>query len=232
MPFKFQVQGICFGLSVLATVLAWAASMLLVATAILAANVFDYYASSSAGHANLLLLAVFVANMTAVSVLMFRSAYYSSRRIAHAGLAVLCALIIYWLVLCGVSFLWDQDIVCIDFRCPESLWIAKISSPALDNTHRPAYLLQDTTLTRVLQLSGHRAKTSAFSLVGRVILFSLSLLFLLFTGYVLWSWASLLMCSEEEDEEDGYFRNSSSSFSPDVLIVNDYSWYTRKSRSI
>lgn len=206
MPSKMssKSRGMWCGLPHLTVVLAWAGSMFLVSTTIISANVFDYYVSSSAGgYSNLFVLAVFVVGITVVWQLMIRSAYYANRRRAYASLVVMGALLVYWLALCVISFAVDQDIVCIDFRCPESLWIA--------NTR------------------------GAPTFVPKIALFILTLLFLLFTVYMIWSWAKILKRIEKEKEAEGdiYFRKADrSSPLPAVMVVDDGAAYPRKSRLV
>lgn len=116
------------------------ASFFTMSAAILATNVFSY--GLKTGHTwpvNLILVIVFVIWLVTAASLTIASAHTESRSLAITSSVAIAVLTCYWIILCGVSFTGDSeavDAVCIEDRCPESLWIANLKYRNSTSTRR------------------------------------------------------------------------------------------------
>lgn len=188
-----------------------AAVFITIAAAILAANLFNYTMHSYyySWPFNLILVIIFVILLIIAALLMFASSYGESRSLAMIALLVIIVLTCYWIILSCFSFasnLNHVQAVCIDERCPESLWLANLvyrnyrhtttngtmSDSNIDQDHlyrdepdQPDYYYAGKT-------GDNRNHGSNYHFVGSIILFIINLLFFLFSAFVVWSWASEL----------------------------------------
>lgn len=116
------------GLSLAAMLVVLAAMVLALCAIMLAANLTDYdqpkYVDS---YINLYLMLLCVMVMFVLAVLMIVSSKRAKKTVTVASIAVFTVLFVYWFVLSCVSFFWEEDCVCINYRCPETFWVAKIN---------------------------------------------------------------------------------------------------------
>lgn len=106
------------------------ASFFTMSAAILATNVFSYGLKTGyTWPVNLILVIIFVIWLVTAASLTIASAHTENRSLAITSSVAIAVLTCYWIILCGFSFAGDSeavDAVCIDERCPESLWIANL----------------------------------------------------------------------------------------------------------
>lgn len=211
------------------------AAFFTMSAAILATNVFNY--SLKTGYTwpvNLILLTIFVIGLVTAASLTIASAHSESRSLAIISSAAIVVLTCYWIILCGFSFfseLDDVDALCIDTRCPETLWIANLNyrnrirevnqTRAQNNTIEQNVTSwggdisdhlyrDDPTLdysyyyinnTAVNQDKKLRSHNYTYHLVGAILLFIINVSFFVYSAFVMWRWASELDWIEPVEPE-------------------------------
>lgn len=206
------------------------ASFFTMSAAILATNVFSY--GLKTGHTwpvNLILVIIFVILLVTAASLTIASAHTESRLLAITSSVAIAVLTCYWIILCGFSFAGDSeavDAVCIDERCPESLWIANLkyrNSTSTRRVNRTSARNVTTSLSEDDHISDHlyrddysyyyinttavnqdqklRSHNYTYHLFGAIILFIINVSFFIYSVFVMWRWASELDWTEPVETE-------------------------------
>lgn len=210
------------------------ASFFTMSAAILATNVFSYgLKTGSTWPVNLILVIIFVIWLVTAASLTIASAHTESRLLAITSSVAIAVLTCYWIILCGFSFAGDSeavDAVCIDERCPESLWIANLkyrNSTSTRRVNRTSARNVTTTLSEDNDISDHLYRddplrdysyyyinTTAvnqdkkllshnytYHLFGAIILFIINVSFFIYSVFVMWRWASELDWTDPVETE-------------------------------
>lgn len=169
---------------------------------ILAANLFNYSMHSDySWPVNLILVIVFVIGLVLAALLMFASSYGETRSLAIIALIVIVVLMCYWIILSCFSFasnLNHVNAVCVDSRCPETLWIANLVYRNLSDQKSWYDSDSDQVMYRDVPgdyLDNQDEKTRHshnYHFAGAIVLFIINCFFFLFSCFVIWSWASEL----------------------------------------
>lgn len=210
------------------------ASFFTMSAAILATNVFSYGLKTGyTWPVNLILVIIFVIWLVTAASLTIASAHTERRSLAITSSVAIAVLTCYWIILCGFSFAGDSeavDAVCIDERCPESLWIANLkyrNSTSTRRVNRTSARNATTTLSEDDDISDHlyrddplrdysyyyinttavnqdqklRSHNFTYHLFGAIILFIINVSFFIYSAFVMWRWASELDWTDSVETE-------------------------------
>lgn len=199
---KMPLTSFCGLLTLQVGVAVLSAVFLTLSSVILAANLFNYSMHIDySWPVNLILVIIFVIGLVVVALLMFASSYGETRSLAIIALVVLVVLMCYWIILSCFSFasnLHHVNAVCINARCPETLWLANLMyrnfsdqiSAYDSDSDQPMY--RDVPGDYLDGQDDDRRHNNNYHFVGAIILFIINCLFFIFSCFVIWSWASEL----------------------------------------
>lgn len=211
------------------------AAFFTMSAAILATNVFSYGLKTGyTWPVNLILVIIFVIWLVTAASLTTASAHAENRSLAIISSVVIAILTCYWIILCGFSFAGGTEAVaavCIDDRCPETLWIANLkyrnrtSTRRVNRTraHNETSLLEDDDIsdhlyrddpthdytyyyintTAVNQDKKLRSHNYTYHLSGAIVLFLINVSFFIYSAFVMWRWASELDWTVPVEPEPG-----------------------------